>query len=361
MGWFPGYAINTVTGERLNIMFGEDSRYAQFNGADMLWNPTSNYVEGVDNYVFGGRHYIYVMNATRHPFYNFVTSALTTYATPSYDAGRWAIKMLGAADHIMTLGRTPAEGVPFVCKGITNAPTDQQHVTVCDSLALLYASVAWVNMPLVNPANINNGTGNSWNPINIPCDATVEINVRTPYGSYLSGNKTSSTAAGVAKVNYEMPAYQFILNASDAVLENLATRDGARQDYIDSLLGQITVIPNPYYSYSQYETSSQLETKVRIANLPTGIENGVPKGCTIRIYTVDGTLVRTLGPTAVSRQVSEGHLAESTSVDWDLHNQTGIPIAGGMYLIHVSVPGIGERVIKWFGTMRPVDLNSFQF
>ena len=159
-----------------------------------------------------------------------------------------------------------------------------------------------------------------------------------------------------------MPTYQFTLSAADAVLENLAVNSDDKKKYADSLLNLITVVPNPYYSYSNYETSSQLETKVRIINLPTGEENGVKKGCTINIYTVDGTLVRTIGPTAISRDLSDnGHTAENTSVDWDLHNHNGIPIAGGMYLIHVSVPGIGEKVIKWFGTMRPVDLNSYNF
>ena len=37
----------------------------------------------------------------------------------------------------------------------------------------------------------------------------------------------------------------------------------------------------------------------------------------------------------------------------------GIPIASGLYIIHVDAPGIGEKVIKWFGTMRPIDLNTF--
>lgn len=362
MGWFPGYAINTATGERLNMMFGEDSRYVPFNGADMMWNPTSNTVEGVDSYVLGGRHFIYVMNATRHPFYNMVdTSGVTGHVTPSYDAGRWAIKMLRTADRIMNADRMPA-GNPSVHHGIVKIIKSNQHVPVVDSLALLYASVAWVNMPLVNPVNIPNHNGNTWNPVNIPTDVTVDIDVRTPYGTYLSPNRTTSTSVGMAAAeNNEMPIYQFQISASEAVLENLATGNNARQEYIDSLLNQITVIPNPYYSYSNYETSSQLETKVRIANLPIGVENGQPQGCTIRIYTVDGTLVRTLGPTAITREVSDNHYAEGTTVDWDLHNQTGIPIAGGVYLIHVSVPGIGERVIKWFGTMRPVDLNSFQF
>jgi hypothetical protein len=347
MGWFPGYAINVFTGERLNIMFGEDSRFVQYNGRDMMWNPVSEVSEGTGNYIMGGRHFIYVMNATSQPFYNFKNTSsetLTRYKTPSYDAGRWAIQMLGSAERLMKASYPIVSGSTPYRHGLTK---DESYkiFPVRDSIAMLYASVAWVNMPRVNPRYSFS------NPMDIPCDVTVDIDVRTPYGSFLGPNKTQSASAGFTRVNREMPVYQFVLSAKDAVLENLATRDNAQQRYIDSLLGQINIVPNPYYSYSQYETSSQLETKVRIVNLPTGVENGHAQGCLIRIYTVDGTLVRTIGPTPVNQNY----------VDWDLHNQTGIPIAGGMYLIHVNVPGIGERVIKWFGTMRPVDLNSFGF
>ncbi len=352
MGWFPGYAINTITGERLNIMFGEDSRYVQHNGRDMMWNPVSTTIEGTGNYVLGGRHYIYVMNATRQPFYNIasvasnpVVTSFTNYTTPSYDAGRWAMKMLGSVDSLMNTSLFKS-GNRWLAHGISQNPTLINGIPVRDSIALLYASAAWVNMPMVSSRYTIN------NPMtDIPCDVTVDIDVRSPYGSYLSPNRTKSASSDATNVNHEMPAYQFVLSAKDAVLDGIATANNSRQEYIDSLLGQIAVVPNPYYSYSQYETASQLETKVRIVNLPTGLENGQAQGCLIRIYTVDGTLVRTLGPTPVN----------TTYIDWDLHNQTGIPIAGGMYLIHVSVPGIGERVIKWFGTMRPVDLNSFGF
>ena len=34
-------------------------------------------------------------------------------------------------------------------------------------------------------------------------------------------------------------------------------------------------------------------------------------------------------------------------------------IAGGVYIIHVDVPGIGQKVLKWFGVMRPIDLDTF--
>lgn len=358
MGWFPGYAINTVTGERLNIMFGEDSRYVQHNGADMLWNPVSSYIEGTQNYVMGGRHYIYVMNSTKQPFYRMIKDNNSYenvyYTTPSYDAGRWAISMLGSTKRMMQMETD--EGMPTMKKGIARNVIMSNMVPTRDSIALLYASTAWVNMPLITSSRYEFS-----NPMDIPCDVTIDIDVNAPYGTYMSRNVTASPAAGTTIANHEMPAYQFIFGKNDAAITGLATGRNARQEYIDSLLGLINVVPNPYYSYSEYETASQLETKVRIVNLPIGMENGKPQGATIRIYTVDGTLVRTLGPTAISREVVPGYNAESTTVDWDLHNHTGIPIAGGMYLIHVSVPGIGERVIKWFGTMRPVDLNSFQF
>ena len=341
-------------------MFGEDSRYVQYNGRDMLWNPCNTLMDGTQNYVFGGRHFVYVMNACNQQFYNIKDDLedFVYYRTPSYDAGRWAMQMLSSVKRLMST--TFFDGGHWrLFNGVIDDEFDAPCIGVRDSLSLLYSSVAWVNMPLVSPRYSfvypgHDEVKNADSPVDgIPSDVTINIDVRTAYGKNMSPNGTTAQrATGEAAINKDMPAYQFVINASDAVLENLATGASARQSYVDSLLGSINVVPNPYYSYSKYETTSQLETKVRIVNLPTGVtSDGRQEGCYIKIYTVDGTLVRTLGPTPVN----------ATTIDWDLHNQTGIPIAGGMYLIHVTVPGIGERVIKWFGTMRPVDLNSFQF
>ena len=88
MGWFPGYAIDVETGQRLNIFFGESSIYrcneSFFNdldacdteifknnaptGADMMWNPTDQIrlenlpsgAEGIWEFITGGQHFIYV-------------------------------------------------------------------------------------------------------------------------------------------------------------------------------------------------------------------------------------------------------------------------------------------------------------
>ncbi|PKP23021.1 MAG: hypothetical protein CVU05_01200, partial [Bacteroidetes bacterium HGW-Bacteroidetes-21] len=104
-------------------------------------------------------------------------------------------------------------------------------------------------------------------------------------------------------------------------------------------LDLIRAVPNPYYGYSAYE-KSQLENLVKFTNLP--------QQCTITVYTVNGTLIR--------RFKKDSPLSYQ---DWDLKNDYGIPIASGVYIIHVDAPGIGEKVIKWFGAMRPIDLTNF--
>ena len=43
----------------------------------------------------------------------------------------------------------------------------------------------------------------------------------------------------------------------------------------------------------------------------------------------------------------------------DSKNEANVPIAGGVYIIHIDVPGVGQAIRKWFGVMRPVDLDNF--
>ena len=63
--------------------------------------------------------------------------------------------------------------------------------------------------------------------------------------------------------------------------------------------------------------ANQLDNRVKITNLP--------QVATIKIFTVSGTLVRELKKDDAV-----------TSIDWDLKNDFGIPIASGMYVIHVE-------------------------
>ncbi|MCH1588358.1 MAG: T9SS type A sorting domain-containing protein, partial [Flavobacteriales bacterium] len=108
---------------------------------------------------------------------------------------------------------------------------------------------------------------------------------------------------------------------------------------LEDILEEINVVPNPYYAYSQYETN-KLDNRIKIVNLP--------EECTVRIYNLSGTLIRTYNKAN-----------PLTYVDWDLKNEVNVPIASGVYIIHVDVPGVGQTIRKWFGVMRPIDLDSF--
>ena len=103
-------------------------------------------------------------------------------------------------------------------------------------------------------------------------------------------------------------------------------------------LDKIKIVPNPYYSYSTYDNNT-LQNKVKVTALP--------RKCTVTIYSVNGTLLR---------QFTKD--SDVPEIEWDLKNFAGIPISGGLYLVHVKTEA-GERILRWFGTMRPVDLNSF--
>ncbi|MFT6728156.1 MAG: flagellar hook assembly protein FlgD, partial [Flavobacteriales bacterium] len=98
-------------------------------------------------------------------------------------------------------------------------------------------------------------------------------------------------------------------------------------------------VPNPYYAFSEYE-SGKLDNRIKITNLP--------EECVINIYNISGTLVRTFNK-----------VDPLTSLEWDLKNRRNVPVAGGVYIIHINVPGVGEKILKWFGVMRPVDLDNF--
>lgn len=277
MGWFPGYAINIETGERLNIMFGENSFLAQDRGTDMIWNPTSSTADNLNNY-FGGGHYIYIMGHNGD----------TGNDGPAYDEGAWIYQRLSSNNY---------------------APSDIDKRNV-------YKDVMWVNMPL--------GVDNK---ALLATDVTYKIRVTRPYRK---GFNNATWESGSPQ-NGNLPMYTFSTGDLFTVNDDLAAAEDA--------LNLINVVPNPYYAYSGYE-ANQLQTTVKITNLP--------QKCVVSIYTVNGTLIR---------QYKKDE--PKTSIDWDLKNTAGIPIAGGVYLIHVNVDGVGEKVIKFFGALRPVDLDSF--
>ena len=103
-------------------------------------------------------------------------------------------------------------------------------------------------------------------------------------------------------------------------------------------LDNIGVTPNPYKGASAYEVS-QLVDQVRFTNMPNQ--------ATVRIFSVAGTLIRTLEKNSAS-----------ASFPWDLTTEEGLPIASGMYIIHVDTE-FGEKVLKLGVVKKRIQLNTF--
>jgi len=315
MGWFPGYAINLETGERLNMAFGENSAltggiYEQ-NGRDMKWNPTST-ITGPIPYpgkvqtdtigpVFGGQHYIYIFgHNSKH------LSPSDNDNVPCYDGAKFM-------DSVLSL----SGGQP--------ATPDKRGI---------FRDAMWVSLPLLT-------AGHNL----LESDVTIRLRVGK---TYKKGYATITDTAATAQ-NHNAPMYTFGTSG-------IATQNFQNSVAVDAL-DLINVVPNPYYAYSAYENNA-LDNRIKITNLP--------EQCTISIYNLGGTLIRRIVKgEAINNQglAPKGYSSPKEwsdgSVDWDLKNTAGTPIASGVYIIHVEIPGVGERVVKWFGVMRPIDLGSF--
>jgi len=276
MGWFPGYAINIETGERLNLIFGENSWLTGENGRDMKFNPTSNFLTPIGDIIWGGQHFVYIVNH----------SGDGPDDSPGYDEGVWLASKISS--------------------------------TSVTEYRLAFKNIMWTGIPMASK-------NYPW----MSCDAKISFRVERPYKKYLYGNSPKDDPTG--ENNYA-PMYKFNTNDLATVFNDNATAKSA--------LDLINVVPNPYYAYSSTYETSQLDNRIKFVNLPVK--------CVVSIYTLNGTLIR---------QFTKD--SDITSLDWDLKNSVGIPVAGGVYLIHVKADGIGEKIIKWFGIMRPVDLNSF--
>jgi hypothetical protein len=293
MGWFPGYAYDVETGQRLNIFFGENSIYSEpiqqafgfpGNGNDMIWNPTSDLIIPTGGPIThletynGGSHFIYV---TDQP----------------YD---------GCKDFAKDL-KSPANAI---------------------RVSRVLANVKWAGMPLLADSLLSFDEGL------IPNDLVVKIRVDNPY--QMTDIEDSFSGYPTYRIEFD--------GVNSRELEEAE---------IPEALAKINVVPNPYYGYSEYETS-QFSNVVKITNLPAE--------CQITIFSIDGRFIRQYNrnetPIPQSPPRNNPPIEESQilpDLEWNLENSSGIPVSSGVYLIHVDAPGLGERVLKWFGVTRKFD------
>lgn len=305
MSWFPGYAVDVVTGKRLNIFFGENSIYDQDFvdaelipepiGDDMLWNPSSQIVTpdigfgvptSLEQFVVGGGHFVYVSKT-------------------EYDEGAELRELFSS-----------------------NSPVDP---------ATALKSVTWTFMPVMpDGVELGDYSGNNV----IPNEMIAKIRIDMPYTqerTFDIDNLLGCNTQG------GLPVYEFAINGLES--EELTNEES--EDALDN----VRAVPNPYYGFSTYE-GSQFNTTIKITNAP-------PKS-QITIYTIDGKFVRqfTRDEDVAVRENPDAvrNTQVFPDIDWDLRNFAQIPISSGVYLIHVLDTETGhETTIKWFGVSREFD------
>lgn len=131
--------------------------------------------------------------------------------------------------------------------------------------------------------------------------------------------------------------FQFTTRASGAL-----TADEER-----SLWEKVNVYPNPLFGYntlSNYYSNTPDEPFVTFTNLPEDV--------TIKIYSLSGTLLRTL-------TTDDKDSPTSPFLRWDLENESELRVASGMYLAIVSNPEFGDKVLKFAIIMPQKQIQRF--
>ena len=91
-------------------------------------------------------------------------------------------------------------------------------------------------------------------------------------------------------------------------------------------VNKVNIFPNPYYAVNTSEKNRQS----RFVTI-----NHLPKQATIRIFNLAGSLVATI-------------IKDSPAQfqEWNLLNHKGLPVASGIYLIHVDMGDLGVKILK---------------
>ena len=166
-------------------------------------------------------------------------------------------------------------------------------------------------------------------------------------GSYLEGSSGGGASSLPIAGNYDKYGTQLTVshffkfttakaNSMADVFTFTAPENAGNDTTIAEDLDKINVFPNPYYASNSQETN-RFDHFVTFNHLPDDGTN-----VTIKIYTIDGVMVRKLENDAA---------APDQYLRWDLRNGSNLPIASGPYVAHVETAH-GERILKLYVVQR---------
>lgn len=114
----------------------------------------------------------------------------------------------------------------------------------------------------------------------------------------------------------------------------------AKKDFVDIELAKkemnnIKVVPNPYIASAKWEPKNPYSS----GRGPRSIHfTHLPNKCTIRIFTVNGELVK---------EIEHESTLNNGTAEWDLLTKDNLSASYGIYIYHVEAPGIGTKAGKF--------------
>ena len=146
---------------------------------------------------------------------------------------------------------------------------------------------------------------------------------------------------------FEIPVETYPYTENDVYQFKTKQSGSLTADEERVLWDKVNVFPNPLYGYNNltnYYTNTPDEPFVTFTNLPEEV--------TIKIYSLSGTLLRTL-------TTNDKDSPTSPFLRWDLENESELRIASGMYLAIVSSPKYGDKVLKFAIIMPQKQIQRF--
>jgi hypothetical protein len=294
MGWFPGYAVDVDCGKRVNIFFGENTFFNSF--FDGFLDTASIGIS--TDMIWNPSSQFFIQQFTNVP----------------------AVGLFAGGQHHIYLTNQDYDGCAAIYPRLEPGRNYIFKRPVFDN-------ITWSGIPLLPDGQklLTYSEGL------IPNEVVIKLRANSQYS-------TACTTPG-----NPMPKYIVKVRAQAEKVED--------EKGIETALDAINVVPNPYYGYSSYETS-QFTNTVKITNLPDK--------CIVTIYSLDGKFIkqynRNENPMARTGSNPGSRQAQTIpNLEWDLRNFRNIPIASGVYLIHIDAGELGQRVIKWFGVNRQFD------
>jgi hypothetical protein len=158
--------------------------------------------------------------------------------------------------------------------------------------------------------------------VNSAYDATTPLTgaLRDPATWVLVFYGTNYTLGDVVTVSYDNP----IQIGIDTYTFN-TKGSGFSNELAKTQVDKINVFPNPYYGVNTEELN-KYNRFVIFSHLPTK--------ATIRIFNLAGVHVRTIQKDDVDQFQR-----------WDLANESGLPVASGLYIAYIDLPDLGETKI----------------